>query len=55
MGVAKAKRQRVRAEMLSTLSFFMLKTESHIRPLDNPLLQYRQKRRLSICERRSII
>ena len=43
MGVAKAKRQRVRAEMLSTLSFSMSKTKSHIRHPDTLLLQCKRK------------
>lgn len=43
MGVAKAKRQRVRAEMLFTLSFSMPKTKSHIRHTDNLLLQCKGK------------
>lgn len=43
MGVAKAKRQRVRAEMFFTLSFSMPKIKSHIRPLNNFLLQCKRK------------
>ena len=39
MGVAKAKRQRVRVEILFTLSFSMPKVKSHIRTLTHsPLL-----------------
>ena len=42
MGVAKAK-DSVEGKMLFTLSFFMSKAKSHIRHLDNLLLQCRCK------------
>ena len=43
MGVAKARKTEYEAMMLFTLSFFMSKLKSHIRHLDNLLLQCRYK------------